>query len=210
MQIVLHVAVTNGHTISTTVTSLLHDDDQDIYSLAVRPVTIGALNKWTVERNCCALFSQLPWHTESNAKKSSIHNEIGQPSPQVIMPIRLCRFGISSRRDIIVIDDSTGDCLCLRDLDSLVVILAIIDPPFFCKGKYSIKVSTLVLAVSCKGGILRPKLQICVRVALECLADVVQTVYCVPLSLACRIAVFGGKVVLAYGVLMARISKGIA
>lgn len=119
------------------------------------------------------------------------------------MLIRLCGFWISSRRDIIVIDDSTGNSLCLRDLDPLVVILAIIDPPFFCEGKYSIKVSTLVLAVSCKGGILRPEFQVCVRVALECLADVVQTVHCVPVSLACRIAILGVKVVLAYGILTA-------
>lgn len=126
------------------------------------------------------------------------------------MPIRLCRFWISSRRDIIVIDDSTGDRLCLRDLDPLVITLAIIYPPFFCEGHYSTKVSTLVLAVSCKGGILRPEFQICVRVALESLADVVQTVHCVPVSLACRIAILGGKVVLAYDVLVARVSECIA
>ena len=142
--------------------------------------------------------------------KSTIHNELGQVSPHFFVPFSLCRFWISSRRDIVVINDSTRDCLCLRDLDPLVIILAIIDPPFFCEGKDAIKVSTLVLAVSCKGGILCPKFQICVRVALESLADVVQTVHCVPVSLACRIAVLSGKVVLAYGVLMARISEGIA
>ena len=138
--------------------------------------------------------------------KSTIHNEPGQ----IPIPIRLWRFWVSSRRDIIVVDDSTGDCLCLRNLDPLVIILAIIDPPLLCEGKYSIKVSTLVPAISCKGGILCPIFQVRVGVALESLADVVQTVHRVPVSLACRIAILGGKVVLAYDVLVARISEGIA
>ena len=67
-----------------------------------------------------------------------------------------------------------------------------------------------MLAVSCKGGILCPEFQICVRVTLEYLVDVIQTVHCVLVSLACRIAILGGKVILAYGVLVAQISEGLA
>lgn len=42
---------------------------------------------------------------------------------------------------------------------------------------------------------------------LEGLADVVQTVHYVLVGLACRSAILGGEVVLAYDILVAQISK---
>lgn len=129
------------------------------------------------------------------------------------MAVRLSRFWISSRRDIIVIDDSTRDRLFLRDLDPLAGIFPIIDPPFLREAKHSIKVSALVLAESRKGCAPCPqcysKFQVRIRVALECLADVVKTVHCVLVSLACRIAILGGEVIHAYLILVAGISKAI-
>ena len=47
-----------------------------------------------------------------------------------------------------------------------------------------------------------------VCVALKCLPEVIQTMHCVFVGLACCIAILGGEVVLAYLVLVARISGG--
>lgn len=126
------------------------------------------------------------------------------------MSVRLIGFWISSKRDIVVVDDSTRNCLCLRDPNPLASILAIVDPPFLREAKHFLKISTLVLTVSCKSRLPSPRcyseFHIRVGVTLECLANVVQTVHCVLIGLARCSAILGGEIVSAYRILVAQIN----
>lgn len=65
-------------------------------------------------------------------------------------------YYVSSRRDIVVVNDTPTDRLFLRDPDPFAIILAIVDPPLLRESKNPIEIPTLVLAVSCKAHISRP------------------------------------------------------